>query len=53
MLKQGKEKIMFRDIFQICFQIMTTIIPQNTIARFNIFQIDSFDSWVFYFGEPW
>ena len=29
------------------------MILQNTISRFNFFRIESFDSWVCYFGEPW
>ena len=31
---------------------MTAMILQNTISRFNFFRIESFDSWVCYFGEP-
>ena len=32
--------------------IMTTMILQKTISRFNFFRFESFDSWVCYFGEP-
>ena len=50
MLKQVTERIMFRFIFRIGFDIMTTMILQNTISRFNLFWIESFDSWVCHFG---
>ena len=49
--QQGTEKSIFRVIFQIGFDIMATMILQNNISRFNLFQIESFDSWVCYFGE--
>ena len=50
--QQGTEKSIFRVIFRIGFGIMTTMILQNTISRFNFFRIESFDSWVCYFGKP-
>ena len=50
--QQGTEKSIFRVIFRIGFVIMTTMILQNTISKFNFFRIESFDSWVCYFGEP-
>ena len=50
--QQETEKSIFRVIFQIGFGIMTTMILQKTISRFNFFQFESFDSWVCYFGEP-
>ena len=50
--QQGTEKSIFRVIFRIGFGIMTAMILQNTISRFNFFRIESFDSWVCYFGEP-
>ena len=52
MSQEGTEKSIFRVIFRMCFGIMTAIILQNTISRFNFFQIESFVSWVCYFGEP-
>ena len=39
-----KDKSIFRVIFRIDFGIMTTMILQNTISRFNLFRIGSFDS---------
>ena len=39
MLQQGTENIIFRVTFGIDFVIMTTMILQNTISRFNIFEI--------------
>ena len=51
MWQQGTEKSIFRGIFRIDFDIMTTMILQNTISRFNSFRIESFDSGVCYFGE--
>ena len=50
--QQGTEKSIFRVIFRIGFGIMTAMILQNTISRFNFFRIESFDSWVCYFGKP-
>ena len=49
--QQGTEKSIFRVIFRIGFGIMTTMILQNTISRFNLFRIESFDSGVCSFGE--
>ena len=51
MLQQETENIIFRVIFWIGFGIMTAMILQNTISRFNLFRIESFDSGVCYFGE--
>ena len=51
MSQQGTEKSIFRVIFRIGFGIMTAMILQNTISRFNLFRIESFDSGVCYFGE--
>ena len=50
--QQATEKSIFRVIFRIGVGIMTTIILQNNISRFNFFWIESFDSWVCYFGMP-
>jgi hypothetical protein len=47
------EKSIFRVIFGIDFDIMTTMILKNTISRFNFFRIESFDSVVCYFGQLW
>ena len=46
MFQQGTEKSIFKVIFKIEFGIMTTTILQNTISRFNLFLIESFDSGV-------
>ena len=51
MSQQGIEKSIFRVSFGIDFDIMTTMILQNTILRFKIFQIESVNSWVYYFGD--
>ena len=51
MSQQGTEKRIFRVIFWIGFGIMTAMIQQNTICRFNLFWNESFDSWVCYYGE--
>ena len=40
-------------IFWIGFGIITAMFVQNTISKFNLFWIASFDTWVCYFGEPW
>ena len=50
MSQQGTEKRIFRVIFRIGFGIMTAMILKNTISRFNLFRIESFDSWVCYLG---
>ena len=52
MLQQGTEKSIFGVIFLIGFDTITTWILQNYISRFNSHGIESFDSWVCYFGEP-
>ena len=52
MSQQGTEKSIFRVIFWIDFDIMTAMKLQNPISRFNLFQIESFDSRVCYFKEP-
>ena len=39
--QQGTEKRIFRLIFRIGFDIITTVVLQNTISRFNFFQIAS------------
>jgi len=49
--QQGTEKSIFRVIFRIGFDIMTTMILQNTISTFNYFLIQINDSLVCYFGE--
>ena len=49
--QQETEKSIFRVIFLIGFDIMTLMILQNIIPRFKLFQIESVDSWVCYFGE--
>ena len=46
MFQQGTEKSIIKVIFRIGFGIMTAMILQNTISRFNLFQIESLDSWV-------
>ena len=46
LLRQGTEKNIFRVIFRIGFGIMTSMILQNTISRFTLLRIESFDSWV-------
>ena len=53
MLQQGTEKSIFIVIFRIGFDIMTAMILQNTISRFNFFLIEIFESWVCHFGELW
>ena len=50
--QQGTEKSIFRVIFRIGFGIMTAMILQNTISRFNVFRIESLDTWVCSIGEP-
>ena len=52
MSQQGTQNSVFRVIFRIGFSIRTAMILQNTISRFNLFRIESFDTWVCYFGEP-
>ena len=47
--KEQKEH--FQSYLSNWFDIMTTMILQNTISRFNLFWIESFNSWVCYFGE--
>ena len=42
----GAEQSIFRVIFQIRFDIITTMIVQNTVLRVSLFQIESFDSWM-------
>ena len=42
MSQQGIEKTIFRVSFQIDFEIMTTMILENTISRFNVFQLKVF-----------
>ena len=49
--QQGTEKSIFRVIFRIGFGIMTAMILQNTISRFNFFRIESFHSWVILFWK--
>ena len=44
MSQQGAEKIIFRVIFPIGVGTMTAMILQNTISRFNLFWIESFDN---------
>ena len=51
MSQQGTEKSIFRVIFRIGFGIRTEMILQNTISRFNLFRIESFDSGECYLGE--
>ena len=51
MSQQGAEKSIFRVIFRIGFGIRTAMILQNTISRFNLFRIESFDSGACYLGE--
>ena len=52
MSQQGTGKSIFRVIFQISFDVITTMILQNTHSRFNFFWIESFSSWVCYLGDP-
>ena len=49
--QQGTEKSIFRVIFRIGFNVITLMVLQNTNSRFNLFRIESFDSWVCAFGE--
>ena len=49
MLQQGTEKSMFRVIFRIGFDIITTVVLQNTISKFNLILIESVISGVCYF----
>ena len=51
MSQQEAEKSIFRVIFRVDFDIMTVMIVQSTISRFNLFWIESFDSGLCYFGE--
>ena len=51
MSQQGIEKSIFRVIFRIGFDIRTAMILQNTISKFNLFRIESFDSGECYLGE--
>ena len=44
---QGK----FRVILRNGFEIITTMIVQNTIFTTNFFRMDSFDGWTFPLGE--
>jgi len=44
--QQGTEKSIFRVIFRIGFDVINAMILQNTTSRFNLFRIESFDSWV-------
>jgi len=48
MSQQGAEKSIFRVIFRIGFDVVTAMILQNTISRFNLLRIERFDSWVCY-----
>ena len=50
--QQGTEKSIFRVIFRIGFDVIITMILQNTNSRFSFFRIESVDSWVCYLGEP-
>ena len=52
MSKQGTENSILRVIFKIGSNIITSIILQNNIFRFNLCPIERFYSWVCYFGEP-
>ena len=51
MSQQGTKKSIFRVLFRIGCGIMTTMFLKNTISRSNLFQIESFYSWVCYFGK--
>ena len=51
MSQQGTEKSIFRVIFQISFDVITTMILQNTNTKFNLLWIKSVYSWVYYPGE--
>ena len=51
MLQKETENGIFRVIFRIGFGIMTAMILQNSISKFNLLQIESFDSGVCDFRE--
>ena len=53
MSQKETENSVFRVIFKIGFGIMTAMILQNPTSTFNSFWIESFDSWVCYFEDPW
>jgi len=44
MLKQETEKSIFEVIFGIGIDIMPLMILQNTISKFNLFEMKSFDN---------
>ena len=48
----GNRTQLFHIIFRNGFDIITTLILQNNISRFSLCPIESFYSWVCYFGEP-
>ena len=53
MSQQGTENSICRGIFQISSDIITTMILQTNIFKFNLCPIESLYGRVCYFGEPW
>ena len=50
--QQRTENSIFRVNFRIGFYVITTMILQISNSRFNLFRIESFESWVCFLGEP-
>ena len=48
MLQQGTEKSILRVIFQFGFDVIMSMILQNIILRFNLFEMESFDTCLCY-----
>ena len=53
MSQQGTENSICRGIFQISSDIITTMILQTNIFKFNLCPIESLYGRVCYFGKPW
>ena len=51
MSQQGTEKSIFREIFCFGCDVIMTIILQNTIFTFNLFEMESFDNCLCYVGN--
>ena len=49
--QQGTEKSIFREIFRIGCDVIMTMILQNTIFTFNLFEMESFDNCFCYIGN--
>ena len=50
--QQRTENSIFRVNFRIGFYVITTMILQISNSGFNLFRIESFESWVCFLGEP-